>query len=159
MTAVFGDTSGLLASTLVHGVTAVAVWRAGFQWKSVDLNLSLEMAAGSHRTVTMHYLEREATRTSSACPQKTVVLIPGLTMDAATFLPLAAKLDLPPNYRTVLVELPAQGANRYVPSPGRAPSPLPSNAQCSATPMWPLHPRRYALGEEGRSRGIAIRRG
>jgi pimeloyl-ACP methyl ester carboxylesterase len=64
---------------------------------------------------TLHYLEREPAPGSQAegAPVPTLVLIPGLTMEAHVFVSLIEKLRIP-EYRVIVVELPAHGANRCV---------------------------------------------
>lgn len=99
----------LLASWVVYGATALAVFRAGFKWRSA--RVSLNRGGARQKTQTLHFLERAPEAYVDRSPVPTLVLIPGLTMEAPTFLALVRKLHLP-HFRIVVVELPAQGANR-----------------------------------------------
>ena len=116
----------VLAEVLVRQLVAWSTWRAGFQWKiatvpdprAADGGGSVEpdtdTVATPRTTCDVHYLERApaVSDTSSLEKARTLVLIPGLTMEASTFLSFVTKLNLPSTYRVVIVELPGQGANR-----------------------------------------------
>lgn len=99
----------VVSSVLIRSLTSIAVWRAGFKWKSAELKLPTGVPT------TLHYLERApvdaVVSDGKGAAVPTLVLIPGLTMEATVFVPMAAKLNLP-QYRIIVVELPAQGENR-----------------------------------------------
>ena len=101
----------VVSSVLIRSLTSIAVWRAGFKWKSAELKLPTRPSVPT----TLHYLERApvdaVVSDGKGAAVPTLVLIPGLTMEATVFVPMAAKLNLP-QYRIIVVELPAQGENR-----------------------------------------------